>query len=68
MGKNYVAFYFPEFLIKAFLILLRKKSLYDQIFIDSRLDVAESLRELGWTPQYSFDQNIKKMFRPNISR
>jgi len=65
MGMRYITFYLPEFFLKAIMVLFRKKELYAQIFIDSRLDVAESLRELGWVPKYSFSGNLKKMFKSN---
>lgn len=59
LGNKSRLFYFPTFIFKGVLMLLRRGEYFDKLFSELRISNVELEKKFGWEPLYSLDQGLK---------
>lgn len=54
-------FYFPPSFLRWLLILLGKNSTAARLFSSLQIDISATTKTLGWVPEYTLEQTLKKM-------
>ncbi len=60
MGKPARLFRFPDFFAKSVLVFMGRKNLYNKLWGSLRVDPKKIRDRIGWVPEISIDQGIKK--------
>ena len=59
-GKKAKMFQIPKSVWKFFLFLIGKKCLYNRLFENLQVDISQTQAKLGWNPQFSVEDGIRK--------
>jgi nucleoside-diphosphate-sugar epimerase len=61
LGMPQRLFYFSPGLLRWLLVLIGKKDLADRLFSSLEIDISATQETLGWSPQYTLEQTLRKM-------
>ncbi len=64
-GKKAQMFQIPKSLWKFLLSLFGKKCLYNRLFENLQVDISHTQTKLGWNPQFSVEEGIRKTINSN---